>query len=239
MRKAISKIVDGALGNINESIVKRTATESLARVAMHTKQQPNASSTVYDTSGYSEPQYMTDTTGPTDPTLAQGSGYATLTDSGNMIMPYSLATQMPVTQQNTTYDQQPYMKVEDDASIDTSHAVALAAATATTSQPPPDAYTYPQNLSQATNTHQPPYVVNNYSPQDWRQWTQTYMHQPMGPQGEYLNTATTLMALGGRDGPSQDTGHGHHAHHIEQAHLDHLHWPSVAYPGAANGSHHL
>lgn len=239
MKKAISKIVDQALGNINESIVKRTATESLARVAMHTKQQPNPPPAVYDTSSYSEQQYTTNTTGPTDPTLAQGSGYINLTDSGNMTMPYNLGTQMPVTQQNTAHDQQPYMKVEDDASINPSHAAALAAATGTTSQPPPNAYTYPQSLPQVTNTHQPTYVANNYSPQDWRQWTQTYMQQPVGPQGEYLNTATTLMALGGRDGASQDNGHGGaHAQHIEQAHLGHFHWPGVAFPGAANGSHH-
>ncbi|KAF1930492.1 uncharacterized protein M421DRAFT_418802 [Didymella exigua CBS 183.55] len=237
MRKAISKIVDGALGNINDSIVKRTATESLARVAMHAKQQPNPPPAVYDTSGYNEQQYTASTTGPTDPTLTQGSGYTSLTDSDSMTMPYSISAQMPVTQQSTAYDQQPYMKVEDDTSMNPSHATALAAATGTAAQPLPHAYTYPQSLPQVTTTHQPTYVANNYSPQDWRQWTQTYMQQPVGPQGEYLNTATTLMALGGRDGQNEGNAHGGHAQHIEQAHMGHVHWPGVAFPGTTNESH--
>src|SRR5690349_7471325 len=120
MKKAISKIVDQALGNINDSIVKRTATESLARVAMHTKQKPNPPPPVYDTSSYNEQQYATNTTGPADATLAQGSGYTNLADNDNMTMPYNLGTQIPVTQQTTTYEQQPYLKVEDDTSMNPS-----------------------------------------------------------------------------------------------------------------------
>lgn len=236
MKKAISKIVDQALGNINDSIVKRTATESLARVAMHTKQQSNPSPPVYDTSSYNEQQYATSTTGPADATLAQGSGYTSLADNGNLSMSYNLGTQIPVNQQTTTYEQQPYLKVDEDTSMNTSQAAALV--TATSSQPPHNAYAYPQSLPQVSSTHQPTYVANNYSPQDWRQWTQTYMQQPVGPQGEYLNTATTLMALGGRDGSNEGAGHGGHTQHIEQAHLGQYHWPGVAFPGAANGGHH-
>ena len=238
MKKAISQIVDQALNNINDSIVKRTATESLARVAMHTKQQPNPPPAVYDSSGYNEQQYTTNTNGPTDPALTQASGYINSTDGGNITMPYNLGTQIPVSQQTTAYDQQPYIKVDEDSTMNPSHAAALAAATGTTSQSSASTYAYPQSLPQVTNTHQPSYVTNNYSPQDWRQWTQTYMQQP-GPQGEYLNTATTLMALGGRDGTSQDNGHGDaHGPHIEQAPLGHFHWPGVAFPGPANGASH-
>ncbi|KAJ4333393.1 hypothetical protein N0V95_009438 [Ascochyta clinopodiicola] len=141
MKKAISKIVDQALNNINESIVKRTATESLARVALHTKQQPNPQPAVYDAGGYSEQQYSANTADPTDPTLAQGSGYPTLTDSGSIAVPYNLGAQMPVSQQNNVYDQQPYIKVDEESSINPSHAVALAAAaTGNTSQAPNNAY---------------------------------------------------------------------------------------------------
>lgn len=227
MKNAISKIVDQALGNINESIVKRTATESLARVAMHTSKPLNPSP-AYDTSGYNDQQYTANTTGPTDPALAQGSGYPSLTDGGNITLPYNLSAQMPVTQQNAAYDQQPYIKADEDSSMNPSH----------TSQPPNNAYAYPQNHPQVTNSHPPTYVANNYSPQDWRQWTQTYMQQA-GPPGEYLNTATTLMALGGREGAPQDPGHGQDGHpHIDQAHLGHFHWPGVAFPGAANGGPH-
>lgn len=241
MKKRISNIVDQALDTINDSIVKRTATESLARVAMHTKQQPNSSSAVYDTSGYNEQQYSTNTTSSTDPVLNQASGFTHthLAEGGNIAMPYNLSTQVPVTQQTTTYDHQPYIKVDEENSLNASHSVALAAATGTTSQAPANAYAYSQSLPQVTNPQQSAYVANSYSPQDWRQWTQTYMQQPVGPTGEYLNTATTLMALGGRDGTNQDNGHGDaHGQHMDQAHLSHYHWPNVAFPGAANGTSH-
>lgn len=239
MKKTITTIVDQALGNINDSIVKRTATESLARVAMHTNKQPNPPPAVYDASGYNEQQYTTNNTGPTDPTLTQGSGYPNLTDGGNIAMPYNLGTPISATQQNNAYEQHPYSKVDEDNSMNASHATALAVIAGNTSQAPDNAYAYPQSLPQVTNSHQPTYVANNYSPQDWRQWTQTYMQQQVGPPGEYLNTATTLMALGGREGTTQDPGHGHEGqHHIDQSHLGHFHWPSVAFPGAANGAPH-
>lgn len=238
MKKAISTIADQALSNINESIVKRTATESLARVALHTKQQPHQPNQVFDNTTYNEQQYTANTAGQADPALAAGSGYPNLTDGSGLPMPYSLGAQIPVTQQTTAYEQQPYIKVDEDSSINASHAAALAAATVATSQPH-NAYTYPQSLPQVTNTHQPTYVTQNYTPQDWRQWTQTYMQQPVGPQGEYLNTATTLMALGGRDGTGlgQDSGHAN-AQHIDQSHMGQYHWPGVAFPGAANGEAH-
>jgi hypothetical protein len=241
MKKAISNIVDQALGNINESIVKRTATESLARVAMHTKQQPNPPPAIYDTTGYNEQQYTANTSGPADPTLTQGSAYPALTDSGNMAISYNLANQMPVTQQTSNaFDQPTYIKVDEEGSMNPSHAAALAAAaTSNTPQAPHNTYGYAQNLPQVSNSHQPTYVANNYSPQDWRQWTQTYMQQQVGPPGEYLNTATTLMALGGRDGASQDHGHGQDGQtHIDQGQVSHYHWPGVAFPGAANGASH-
>lgn len=241
MKKQISNIVDQALDTINDSIVKRTATESLARVAMHTKPQRNSSPAVYESNGYNEQQYSTSTTGPTDPILSQGSVYvhAHVQDGGNMTMPYSMATQVPATQQGAAYDHQPYIKVDEDSGLNSSHAVALAVTPNATTQGSGSTYTYPQSVPQVTNTQQSGYVANNYSPQDWRQWTQTYMQQPVGPSGEYLNTATTLIALGGRDGPSADGAHTDaHGHHMDQAHLGHFHWPNVAFPGAANGVPH-
>ncbi|KAF2993586.1 hypothetical protein E8E13_000514 [Curvularia kusanoi] len=186
MKRRISSIVDQALDTINDSIVKRTATESLARVAMHTKHQPNTSSAVYDTSGYNEQQYTTTSTSPTEPVLNQGSGHnhTHLSDGGNITLPYGLNTQIPASQQASTYDHQPYIKVDEDSSLNT----------------PANTYAYHQTSPQVSNSQQSAYVANSYNPQDWRQWSQTYMQQPVGPTGEYLNTATTLMALGGRDG---------------------------------------
>ncbi|KAJ4985616.1 transcription factor [Stagonosporopsis vannaccii] len=234
MRKAISKIVEQALGNINESIVKRTATESLARVALHTKQQqPTPQQPVYDTGSYNEQQYTSNTTNPADPSLTQNTTYTSLPNDNNMSMSYAL----PVSHQQTpTYDPQPYIKVDEEQSMAASHALAA------TSSAPQGEYSYPQSLPQGSNlpqassgnAHQPSYVANTYSPQDWRQWTQSYMQQPVvGPQGEYLTTAASLMALGGRDGGGEGA-----ADHAEQAHLGHFHWPGVAFPGAAGAGGH-
>lgn len=243
MKKQISNIVDQALDTINDSIVKRTATESLARVAMHAKQQPNPSSAVYEPNGYNEQQYTTNTTGQADPIINQGPAYSHghghMQDNGNMTLPYSMATQIPVAQQSTAYDHQPFIKPDEERGLNSSHAAALAVSPNTTSQASANTYAYPQSLPQVTNSQQAGYVANNYSPQDWRQWTQTYMQQPVGPSGEYLNTATTLMSLGGRDGSNSDNGHTDaHGQHIDQAHLGHFHWPNVAFPGAANGVPH-
>ena len=238
MKGRISNIVDQALNTINDSIVKRTATESLARVAMHTKQQPSPSPTIYNASGYNEQQYTNNaTTSPTDPIINQRSGHAHahLSDSGNITMPYNLSTQAPVTQQTTTYDHPSYIKTDEESSLNVSHSMGLGAVTGTTSQAPANTYAY----SQVSNTQQPTYAAHSYNPQDWRQWSQTYMQQPVGSTGEYLNTATTLISLGGRDSTSQDNNHGDdHGQHMDHAHLAHYHWPNVAFPGAANGASH-
>lgn len=106
LKHAIARIVDQSLGNINDSIVKRTATESLARVAMQAPRSASTAST-YDNSGYRE-QYTTPSSGPTDPTLTSQSGaYNNL--SGSTTHPYNLGTPMPMPQQtNRVYEQQAY-----------------------------------------------------------------------------------------------------------------------------------
>jgi hypothetical protein len=237
LKIAIAGIVEQSLGNINDGIVKRAATESLAQVAMQAPQQRTNSTSVYDNSGYRE---IYTAAGPTDPALITSSPTYPSMPVGST-HPYNLGNPMPVPQQtNTTYDHQPYNT--DDSGLTTTHVAALAAASGGTSQPS-DGYGYSHTHVHSGNGGQPAYSTNGYSQQDWRQWTRTYMQpqpQPLSQPGEYLNTATTLMALGGRDGVSQDQGHS------GQAHLDnsgvpghHVHWPELAHPNAANGHGHM
>ncbi|CAI9625039.1 unnamed protein product [Alternaria burnsii] len=237
LKHAIARIVDQSLGNINDSIVKRTATESLARVAM---QAPRSASTAptYDNSGYRE-QYTTPSSGPTDPTLTSQSGaYNNL--SGSTTHPYNLGTPMPMPQQtNRVYEQQAYSS-GDETNMHVSHAAALAAAASgSISQPSTDAYAY-GNAQIANSGHQPTYSTNGYAAQDWSQWTRAYMQPQQGQPGEYLNTATTLMTLG-RDSGSQGTGsdgQGLVQTSGVQGHAP-SHWPEIQFPNAANGSNHM
>ena len=241
LETAITKIVNQTLNTINDSIVKRTATESLARAALQTPQQTAPSSAVYDNSSYNS-QYPTLTSGANDHGLTQGQEYANLAESGNVSHAYTLGSSITVPQQsNNAFDQQTYIKVDEDTGMNATHAAALAAAASgDTSQPATDGYAYANGMAQVTSNdgHASTYAINGFTPQDWRQWTRTYMQQPMDPPGEYLNTATTLMALGGREGTSQDGGAGQEGQvpMITPSQPSHIHWPGVAFPGMANGN---
>ncbi|KAH8723767.1 hypothetical protein GQ44DRAFT_728346 [Phaeosphaeriaceae sp. PMI808] len=240
LRNAVVGIVNQSLSKINDGIVKRTATESLARVALQAPQHATSSTTTYDTSGYRD-TFSTTPSDPTDPALtSQAPNYAPM--SGGAAQPYSLGAPISIPQQtsNAFDHQQTYNS--DDSGMASNHVAALAAASINTT-PPSDTYTYTNTHAQSANGSQPPYSANGYAPQDWRQWTRTHM-QPhsLSQPGEYLNTATTLMALGGRDGGSQDPGnnaHGGLENPGVQGHAGHVHWPELAYPAPANDHAHM
>jgi hypothetical protein len=145
-----------------------------------------------------------------------------------------------VPQQTGGFEQQAY-GAGQEGGMTPSHAAALqAAAAASTAAPhrPEDAYAY-TNMQVVPNGHQPHYSASSVTPYEWHQFTRTYM-QPVPSQGEYLNTATTLMALGGRDGVgSQGSGVenpgavDHAAMHGSMG--SHLQWPAVQYGSQTNG----
>ncbi|KAF2822622.1 hypothetical protein CC86DRAFT_330338 [Ophiobolus disseminans] len=233
LKDAISKIVEQSLDSINDSIVKRTATESLARVAMQTPQIPTTSNPMYSNAGYQEP-YITSVSASIDPTAtSQSSSYTVMAES--VSHPYNLGTSIsqPQPTGNAFDHQQTYSG--DDPGMTMTHAAALAAVSSDVSQPG-DNYAYANTHPQSANTVPHGYPTNGYAAQDWRQWTRTYMQpQPIGQPGEYLNTATTLMSLG-RDGASQDPGNNVHD---PMDNTGHVHWPELAFPGAANGHGHM
>lgn len=237
LKHAISSIVDQSLSNINDSIVKRTATESLARVAMQAPGRSGSNASAYDHSAYRD-QYTTTPGRPADPNLSSQSSFNGLPVSATHS--YNLATPLNVSQQsNRGYEHQSFSSA-DEASMNPNHAAALAAAASTSiSQPSPDAYAY-SHAHMGSNTHQSTYTANGYAAQDWNQWTRAYMQQPQQSQpGEYLNTATTLMTLGRDAGPhgSATDGQGLVQTSGVQGHHPPIHWPEISFPNAANGSH--
>jgi hypothetical protein len=234
LTRAISRIVDQSLGNINDSIVKRTATESLARVAMQAPHRSTTSASAHDSSTYRD-QYTTATSGSTDPALtSQTTAYNGLPVDATH--PYNLGAPMAVSPQpNTSYQHQSYSS-GDETGMAPNHAAALAAAaSASISQPSSDAYAY-SNAQITNNGHQPTYAANGYAAQDWSQWSRAYIPQ-QGQPGEYLNTATTLMTLG-RDAGSQGPGNDSQGLVQTSGSQGHppSHWPEISFPNAANGN---
>jgi len=232
LKDAISKIVEQSLDNINDSIVKRTATESLARVAMQTPQHSTSNAPSYENTGYREP--YTAGNGPIDPAVtSQSASYTTM--AGGAAHPYSLGTSISVPQQTSNAFEHQQTYSSEDPGMRPTHAAALAAVSSNPSQPT-NSYPYANSHAPSANSSQHVYPNNGYAAQDWRQWTRTYMQpQPIGQSGEYLNTATTLMALG-RDGGSQDPGNNGPG---PMDNPGHVHWPELAFPGAANGHGHM
>jgi hypothetical protein len=130
----------------------------------------------------------------------------------------------------------PIYSTSDDPGMTTTHVAALATAGSTPTQTN-EGYAY----TQVTSSVQHSYAANSFTAHDWRQWGRTYVQpqaQQMGQPGEYLNTATTLMALGGRDGGNPNPGNevsGSLDGPGVQGHVGHAHWPEITYPGATNG----
>ncbi|KAL6702750.1 hypothetical protein ACN47E_000984 [Coniothyrium glycines] len=227
LKGAISHIVDQSLAHINESIVKRAATESLAHVALQTSQQPSPVTPMYDSNAYRD--YSVAGTTATDPALtSQTPVYNGMTAANSH--PYNLGNPISVPPPPTTpFDSHAYSTVSD-ADMAVGHVAALAAAANNPPELSSDGYPY-AHVHMTSGAQQPVYQ-SNYAQQDWRQWTRTYTQ--MGQPGEYLNTATTLMTLG-RDGAPQGSGNetqglvdttgaqGHVAHH----------WPEIVFPGGA------
>lgn len=227
----MAKIINQSLSSINDSIVKRTATESLARVALEAPQHVNPAP-MYDNASYQED--YTGASNATDPTLGSGgANYGSMAGAQNITNPYDLGTGVSVSRQvNPGYDQQAYSSGEEAGQT---HGAALATST---SQNPNPNYPY-QNTQMINNSQGASYTANGFAPQDWQQWTRTYMQPQMGQPGEYLNTATTLMTLG--RGETQVAGSHVHGQGMEDGSVSAVqshvapHWPEITFPSAANG----
>jgi hypothetical protein len=200
LKHAIHSIVERSLSSINENIFKRTASQSLAQVALQSPQDQPAATPYTNTSHQGQYPNLVNTESAH---AISGQPYTNVPAGATYTYNNGTSTSAP-RQSVSSYEQQHSYQ---DPAMPPSHAAALqAAASSSTSQRPEDTYAY-SNTQIANNGHQqPPYPANGVSPEDWMHFTRTYMHQA-SPQGEYLNTATTLMALGsGREGGSQGPG---------------------------------
>ncbi|KAH7121124.1 hypothetical protein B0J11DRAFT_57616 [Dendryphion nanum] len=224
LKNAVQKIVEQQLSSINDSIVKRTATESLAQADLQAPQEQAASSVYGNGNNFDQ---FSDPNGnnPDASIVASNTAYAAI--PAGATFSYSNGTNP---QANGTFEQPTYGG--EDVGMTPSHAAALAAAASdAATQRPDDTYSY-ANAQTVGNSHQAVYTANGVSPNDWRQWTKTYM-QPLGlPGGEYLNTANTLMTLGGRQGEAQATGQD--AATVESSAMQgpgpsNFQWPGIAF----------
>ncbi|KAF2748486.1 hypothetical protein M011DRAFT_350558 [Sporormia fimetaria CBS 119925] len=112
LKNAVERIVDHSLSNINDSIVKRSATESLARVALHAPQgreQPPMTYSAADTYG----RYSDTHSAPVNPQLAVSeSSYRDV--SAGIPLSYGSAT-APVTPQARLNGSYAYAAPQDHA----------------------------------------------------------------------------------------------------------------------------
>ncbi|KAF2494025.1 hypothetical protein BU16DRAFT_512265 [Lophium mytilinum] len=217
LRNAISKIVEHSLANINGHLAKRT-TEAVARAALSQtpQQQANPGPNAYENSAHFHSQYTNAPPGDADskptpnylPSVDPSMGSATnIYPGASAVFPYSngtATTLAPYQGNNNSFDQPNYAGVTDPG-MSAAHVAAIQSAASGNPPPTPENFIYGNNTT--PNTAPQHYPSHNDA---WQQWTRANVtpiepHDYSRPQ-EYLNTANTLMALGGRDGVTPTSG---------------------------------
>jgi hypothetical protein len=238
LKNAISQIIERSVRSINESIVKRTASQSLAQVALHAPPEQPTPSTTY-TNGNHRPTYSNTVNTAASATMASSPQSQSYTiPPSNAGYAYSNGPPASVPQQATpSLGQQPYIPSQESP-MAASHAAALQQAAAII--PPPRAdepYIFSTSQS-ATNGHsQQPTYSNDVPPADWQQWARaTIAYRQPGSQGEYLNSVRTHGSVsfqGGQGGQMAAAGE----ESVMQT-LGSNNWPSMQFtpPNNAFGS---
>lgn len=229
LKYSIQSIVGRSLGMINEYIFKRTANESLAQVALETPEQ--------SASGYTNGNQQNQYPAVVSATVDAGTGAANQPYAGVSVgaaYTYSSGAPASVPQQDTSGFEQQSFPARHDGGMPPSHAAALQAASVpnVSIQRLEETYSYP-NAQAASNNHHTHYPANVVTPHEWHHFTRTYMQQ-VAPQGEFLNTATTLMALGGREGGGAQIAGVEPTSALDNADIQasatsHLQWPGVQF----------
>jgi hypothetical protein len=225
------------MNSIMDSIVKRTATESLARAALQTPQEQSDQAVYANGTEY----------GQYHDANVNTHAYAAAQTTAPVPFSYTNGTSssVPPHQQNSTFEQPAYSSGEDP-DMSNAHAAALAAAASSATTPAAatranSTYTYASSQSQANNTfpQQPHYPTNGVGPNDWHQWSRTNIQQ-IGPRGEYANT---LLALGSRESVSQAPGQDASGavqsvgvgEGMQGSGFTHYQWPAVLFSAPPNG----
>jgi hypothetical protein len=231
LKNAIQKIIEHSLSSINESIVKRTATESLARAALQAPAEQPTQAVFGNSASYE--QYQDSSPNSAEPNI----NVSNATYSG---LPYQYSntssTAVTPSHQQGTYPQQVYNNSEETA-LPPSHAAALQATATTQSINGTYAYSSPQV---ATGSYPSQFSANGVTPTDWHQWSRSSLQQ-MGAPGEYLNSANTLLTLGSREGTQGPGGPAQMASMVEASPLqgptftNSFQWPRIMFNAGPNG----
>ncbi|KAL1597739.1 hypothetical protein SLS60_008225 [Paraconiothyrium brasiliense] len=238
LKDTISQIIERSLSNINVSIAKRTASQSLAQVALQAPPEQPSAPTTY-TNGNHRPSYSSAASTADSATIAgspQPQAYTIPPVSAGYT--YSNGTPASVPQPATpSLSQQSYITAQDSP-MPASHAAALQQAAAVIPTPRTDDPYVFGNTQVATSghPHQSTYA-NEIPPVDWHQWTRaTVAYRQPGSQGEYLNSVRThgSVSVQGSQGGSM-TGVGDE--NVMQT-LGSNNWPSMQFypPNNAFGS---
>lgn len=176
LKDRISQIIDRSLSNINASIAKRTASQSLAQVALQAPPEQASASSPY-TNGKHRPSYSNGVSAvdaATTPSSSHSQAYRISPPSNS----YTYSNGLSTTQQQTTagLGQQSYMGAQESSM---------------TAPPPPTDNMYAYSSTQVdgnSQAHASAYA-NDIPPADWHQWTRaTVAYRQPESQGEYLST---------------------------------------------------
>lgn len=208
LKDEISRIVERSLNTISESIIKRTASQTLAQVALQAPpEQPPAPPVPLAYTNGAHPPSIPGTTNTQDTITLAGSpqtlGY-TISSTGAGYN-HRNGTPSSIAHQTTSNISQQTYATTQESSMPPSHAASLQQAGSTapalhTSTP----YSYGNSQMALTNQSHQPIYANEMPLAEWHQWTQTTIaNKPPGSQGDYINSVRTL---GGRENSANYQG---------------------------------
>jgi hypothetical protein len=240
------------LSNISEHLVKRTATEAVARAALsQTPQQPDPTINAYENAPGFNGQYINAVAPNDHDSKVPPPNYLTVDPSmGPSTNVYAIASAFPYNNgtattgapyqaRNNSFDQSSYVNVADTG-MSAAHVAAIQSAASGDPPPPPENFIYANTTT--PNNAPPHYPVHPSAHNDaWQQWARANVN-PIGPPQEYsrpqeYNTANTLMALGGRDGgPPGAVQEGSVAAEGTSVSAQTASWPMMIFGIGPNGS---
>jgi hypothetical protein len=257
LKTALHRIIVPSLNSISEHVHKKT-TEAVARAALQAPQDTSQATTTYGNGNTLHEPYPNAVAGQT---VATGRAPYVASDGNTVNAPsniystvqttpsfgYNSGGSAPMTVYPPTsapYEQSSF-HVADDASLSAAHANVLASAASGGPSQRTQPFIY-GDASGSNNGHSAQYPVDVAGPTGWMSWTKAIMPSARltgdyGPPPEFLNTANTLMSLGGREATAQDQGvvpHGHNnvdGPNIQAPGLQRVQWPENLFNISPNG----
>lgn len=195
LKLAMQRIINRSLDTINESIAKRTATESLASAALQATQTSHAPPPTIGLSN--EPRYEQYRDATTSNETALNSSNAVY-EGVSTTPSYSFGngSLIPPTFEHNTYT------ASDGSPLAPTPAAALAAAASGASQQRRRSYAY----GTAPAGHVDAYASNGTTSTDWTQWSRANVPQS-GALAEFSGAVNPVPPLNGREGNIHGPSH--------------------------------